>query len=72
MLFDLVRPGGAGSTRRNLCDDGKYRRVKPALLGCLAGPGVGNPTHCDAADLNSDGDIDLEDFADFQAAFVGS
>ena len=38
---------------------------------CLNGPGVAYPVGCDAADLEGvgDGDVDLADFALFQAAF---
>jgi len=40
---------------------------------CLNGPGVAYPVGCDAADLESpaDGDVDEADFAEFQAAFPG-
>ena len=38
---------------------------------CLNGPGVAYLVGCDAADLEggNDGDVDLADFAVFQAAF---
>ena len=45
---------------------------------CMAGPEVTDPPlGCDppdfvAADLESDGDVDLADFVEFQMAFTGS
>ena len=41
------------------------------LIGCLSGPGVRAPLGCARASLDGDVDVDLADFAFFQAAFPG-
>ncbi len=38
-------------------------------VDCLAGPGSAVPVECDCAPMDSDGDFDLADFADFQERF---
>ncbi len=43
-----------------------------ALKGCWTGPGMMAFSECAAADLDSDGDVDLIDFATFQVRFSGS
>ncbi len=42
-----------------------------ALAACLQGPGVPYLPECTPLDLDPDGDLDLRDFALFQAAFSG-
>ncbi|MCC7292211.1 MAG: hypothetical protein IT449_09150 [Phycisphaerales bacterium] len=43
-----------------------------ALVGCLQGPGVACAPQCAPLDLDLDGDLDLQDFAQFQTAFTGN
>jgi hypothetical protein len=43
-----------------------------AFLDCLKGPTDGLGTGCETYDADSDGDVDLQDFAAFQAAFLGN
>lgn len=38
---------------------------------CLGGPGVAYAPGCDCADADGDADVDLADFAKYQAAFAG-
>jgi hypothetical protein len=42
-----------------------------AFAACMAGPQVGPPADCEAADIEPDGDVDFRDFAAFQRAFTG-
>ena len=56
----------------DLDDDGDIDADDFAVLaGCLAGPELEYPPDCDAADLDSDTDVDLADFAEFQVLFGG-
>ncbi len=40
------------------------------LVGCFAGPGYGLPAGCECVDVVPDGQIDLADFAAFQALYT--
>ncbi|UCC30706.1 MAG: hypothetical protein JSU86_00210 [Phycisphaerales bacterium] len=42
------------------------------LKACLLGPGGGTEPGCRCFDFDDNGDVDLVDFAEFQAAFTGS
>ncbi len=42
-----------------------------ALGDCLAGPDIVFPAGCNGADWDGAGDVDLADFAEFQAVFTG-
>ena len=42
------------------------------MHGCFGGPGAPHAAHCEVFDFDSDGDVDLQDFAGFQRAFTGA
>ena len=41
------------------------------FAACMAGPGNEYPVNCEDADFDSDGDVDLAGFMEFQLAFTG-
>ncbi len=42
-----------------------------SFMECVTGPDGGLLSGCDCADTDSDGDVDLKDFAEFQRRFEG-
>ena len=55
------------------CDpNGRLDRADFASLpGCMAGPGSDVAGECGCADMDTNGDADLGDFAEFQRRFGG-
>ena len=53
----------------DLTDDGEANLENlPEFESCYTGPDVPLASACKAADMDGDGDVDLDDFALFQAA----
>lgn len=62
-----LQPGGWGDAD---CSGGVDLEDHAALQGCLTGPGVSLRLGCESLDADLDGDIDLDDFAEFETLFL--